>query len=152
MQQHQLTVAQAAKLYGKARSTIHRAMKAGRLSSTFRGDGTRVIAFSELLRVWGEPLEKPSEAQHYATPSDEHAQQAATPEVFAAMLAELQALRSEVAELRQHMMRLPGPLNASQSQKYAEIGPGKGSGEHAFTEEMAALRRRSEKDANPRNR
>lgn len=139
MQQHQLTVAQAAKLYGKARSTIHRAMKAGRLSSTFRGDGTRVIAFSELLRVWGEPLEKPSEAQHYATTSDECAQQAATPEVFAAMLAELQALRSEVAELRQHMMRLPAPSDEPIKGEVSTKSTQKRE-KHAFYREIASLK------------
>lgn len=143
MQQHQLTVAQAAKLYGKARSTIHRAMKSGRLSSTVRGDGTHVIAFSELLRVWGEPIGEPVRTQQSATLSDEGAQQQATPEVFAAMLAELQALRSEVSELKQHMMRLPSPEKYEHQelqQPQEKLSPDRKAPRHAFSKEMAALR------------
>ena len=115
MQQHFLTVTEVARLYGKARSTIHRAMSAGRLSSTVRGDGVRVIALSECIRCWGEPAGQPPETQQDATAHSEPTQQGATPEVFAAMLEELQALRAEVSELKQHMMRLPAPDDSPQA-------------------------------------
>jgi hypothetical protein len=51
----QQTISQAARRYGKARSTIHRAIDAGRLSCSVRGDGVRVLDLSELIRLWGEP-------------------------------------------------------------------------------------------------
>jgi len=92
----QQTISQAARLYGKARSTIHRAIEAGRLSCSVRGDGVRVLDLSELIRLWGEPPN--------ATPAEPDTQQAMLQELQA-MRRELQALREEVAQLR----ALPAP-------------------------------------------
>lgn len=100
----QQTISQAAQLYGKARSTIHRAIDAGRLSCSVRGDGVRVIQLAELIRVWGEPPNAPPQAQQNATPQEADTQQAMLQELQA-MRAELVALREEVAQLR----RLPAP-------------------------------------------
>lgn len=100
----QQTISQAAKLYGKARSTIHRAIDAGRLSCSVRGDGVRVIQLVELIRLWGEPPNAPPQAQQNATPQDDDTQQAMLQELQA-MRRELVALREEVAQLR----ALPAP-------------------------------------------
>lgn len=100
----QQTISEAARLYGKARSTIHRAIAAGRLSCSVRGDGVRVIQLSELIRLWGEPKHKPPDAQQSATSPDDATQQAMLHEMQA-MRRELVALREEVAEMR----RLPAP-------------------------------------------
>ena len=100
----QQTIGQAARLYGKARSTIHRAIASGRLSCGVRGDGVRVIDLSELIRLWGEPDNMPAETQQNATPKDSDTQQA--------MLRELQAMRQELVALREevHALRtLPAP-------------------------------------------
>lgn len=102
----QQTISEAARLYGKARSTIHRAIAAGRLSCSVRGDGVRVIQLSELIRLWGEPKHKPPDAPQSATSSDAATQQAMLYEMQV-MRRELVALREEVAELR----RLPAPQN-----------------------------------------
>lgn len=135
VQQHYLTVSQAAELYGVARSTVHRKLKSGRMSSTVRGDGKRVIAMSELIRVIGEPGTVEEKVQQNAPP----------PDVFNDMLAELQALRSEVAELKTHMMRLPAPEMVSQPD---HATPGTKSSDdkpvNLFAAEMAALRARRE--------
>lgn len=103
----QQTISQAAKLYGTARSTIHRAIDAGRLSCSVRGDGVRVIALSELIRLWGEPPNAPPETQQNATTPNGDAQQPqqAMLEELRAMRRELVALREEVAQLR----ALPAP-------------------------------------------
>ncbi len=100
----QQTISQAAQLYGKARSTIHRAIDSGRLSCSVRGDGVRVIALSELIRLWGEPPNAPPETQQNATPPEADTQQAMLQELQA-MRRELVALREEVAQLR----ALPAP-------------------------------------------
>jgi len=100
----QQTISQAAQLYGKARSTIHRAIDAGRLSCSVRGDGVRVIQLAELIRLWGEPTNKPPETQQNATPKDDDTQQE--------LVRELRALREEIASLREEvhqMRRLPAP-------------------------------------------
>ncbi|MDR5900450.1 hypothetical protein QC823_15915 [Halomonas vilamensis] len=95
----QQTISQAAKLYGKARSTIHRAIESGRLSCSVRGDGVRVIDLSELIRLWGEPPNAPTSKQQSATPDEPDTQQAMLHELQA-MRRELVALREEVAQLR----------------------------------------------------
>lgn len=133
MQQHHLTVSEAAKLYGFARSTINRKLTSGRMSSTVRGDGVRVVALSELIRVWGEPHQAEEAVQQDAPPA----------EVFNDMLEELRALRSEVAELKAHMMRLPAPETVSQPNHATPApAPTDAPAPHPFAAEMAALRRK----------
>ncbi|MCM5705830.1 helix-turn-helix domain-containing protein [Larsenimonas salina] len=100
----QLTIPKAAKLYGKHRSTIHRHIESGRLSCGFRGDGTRIIEMSELIRCYGEPKHIPDEMQPPATPPQEGMQQAML-QALQAMHKELVALREEVAQLK----HLPPP-------------------------------------------
>lgn len=100
----QLTIPQAAALYKKHRSTIHRHIDRGVVSCAFRGDGVRVIDLSELIRAYGEPANKPPEMQPDATAPATDLQQA--------MLHELQAMRSELVALRQEvaeLKRLPAP-------------------------------------------
>lgn len=100
----QQTITQAAQLYGKARSTIHRAIEAGRLSCTVRGDGVRLIDLAELIRLWGEPTNRPPQTQQNAIEETEGTQQA--------LIAELKALRAEIASLRDEvhqLRRLPPP-------------------------------------------
>lgn len=104
----QQTISQAAKLYGKARSTIHRAIESGRLSCSIRGDGVRVIDFAELIRVWGEPPAPQAVTQPNTTPLDTSAQQALLDELRS-LREEIKALRDEVHELR----RLPAPHQVS---------------------------------------
>lgn len=100
----QLTIPKAAKLYGKHRSTIHRHIQSGRLSCGFRGDGTRVVEMTELIRCYGEPKHLPDEMQP-STASQQAEMQQAMWQTLQTMHRELVALRQEVAELRQ----LPPP-------------------------------------------
>lgn len=100
----QLSISEAARLYNKHRATVHRNIKSGLLSCSYRGDGTRAIDLSELIRAYGEPPNKPPEMQQGATPPADDVQQAMLHELQA-MKAELVALRQEVAELK----RLPAP-------------------------------------------
>lgn len=104
----QQTISQAAKLYGKARSTIHRAIEAGRLSCSVRGDGVRVIDLAELIRVWGEPP-PPQGVTQPNTPLLDVATQQALLDELRALREEMKALRDEVHELR----RLPAPHQAT---------------------------------------
>lgn len=100
----QLTLAEAARLVGKHRTTLHRHLAAGRLSSSPRADGQRVIDLAELIRCYGEPARMPAEVQQAATaPSDD--MQRAMLQALQAMHGELIRLREEVATLK----RLPPP-------------------------------------------
>lgn len=93
------TIQEAQKLTGKSRRTLYRDMAVGRISWVPEGDNGRRLETSELIRAYGElkPLAQPDseETSHHGTDvgtSDS-----------ALILAELKALRVEVAELRQAM-------------------------------------------------
>lgn len=93
------TIQEAQKLTGKSRRTLYRDMAAGRLSWAPEGESGRRIETVELIRVYGEllPLAHPS-AEKTA-----HAGTTNGTQDMALVLAELKALRAEVAELRQTM-------------------------------------------------
>lgn len=143
VQQHYLTITQAAKLYGVARTTPYRAIQRGTMSSTVRGDGTHVIAFSELLRVWGEPPNTPPEMQQKAAASGDAVQQGAAPEIWAAMLAELKSLRIAVERLEEQQKLLAAPIH-EKPQKSEQVTPVAVSDDDKpvslFAAEIAALR------------
>ncbi len=149
VQQHYLTITQAAKLYGVARTTPYRAIQRGTMSSTVRGDGTHVIAFSELLRVWGEPQNMPPEMQQKAAVSDNGVQQGAASEIWTAMLAELRSLRAAVERLeeQQKLLAAPDPGKPIEPTK-ATPGPNPAvePNSHPFADEMAALRAKQHKE------
>lgn len=93
------TVQEAQKLTGKSRRTLYRDMATGRVSWTPEGDSGRRMETSELIRAYGElkPLAQP-EFKKTA-----HTDTAIGTQDTALILAELKALREEVAELRQAM-------------------------------------------------
>lgn len=103
----QLTTGQAAAAYGVHRSTVHRAIKAGRITATRRGDGTRVVDLAELIRLWGEPAHPPGEQRPGNAGGDDV--QRETLEALRALRDEVAALRDEIAEQR----RLPPPPTPS---------------------------------------
>lgn len=93
------TIQEAQKLTGKSRRTLYRDMATGRLSWEPEGENARRLETSELIRVYGAllPMAQP-EAEKPA-----HADTALGTQDTALILAELKALREEVAELRQAM-------------------------------------------------
>jgi hypothetical protein len=90
-----LTLGQAARLTGHGKSTLTRAIKAGRLSASRRDDGSYEIDPAELSRVYSirtdtpETVAQPSHAVHHAPPSGD-------PDVT----ARLAALEAEIAGLK----------------------------------------------------
>ncbi|MEO4017589.1 hypothetical protein [Pseudomonas rossensis] len=93
------TIQEAQKLTGKSRRTLYRDMAAGRLSWEPEGENARRLETSELIRVYGALLPM-------AQPENEkpaHADTGYGTQDTALILAELKALREEVAELRQAM-------------------------------------------------
>lgn len=149
VQQHYLTITQAAKLYGVARTTPYRAIQRGTMSSTVRGDGTHVIAFSELLRVWGEPTNMPPEMQQNAAGQADAVQQGAAAEIWIAMLEELKSLRTAVERLEEQQKLLAAPTSDPAKEATATQAtpiPDEAPAPHPFAAEMAALRAKREGD------
>lgn len=88
----ELSLAQAAKLTGKSKSTLTRAIKSGRMSAARRADGTFGLDPAELLRVYPDAVHGASDgASRNGDPvaSD------------AAQQSEISALRDDLAEARQ---------------------------------------------------
>lgn len=93
------TIQEAQKLTGKSRRTLYRDMSTGRLSWAPEGENARRLETSELIRVYGALL--PVAQPEIEKPA--HADTGLGTQDTALILAELKALREEVAELRQAM-------------------------------------------------
>lgn len=92
MAKHSIT--EAAKLTGKARSTLHRHLKEGKLSKELDADGQPVIDTAELVRVYGPLLSQDSRTD------DAIGQQATVPE-NSVLQAKIEALlEAQIAQLR----------------------------------------------------
>ena len=107
-----LTLGQAARMTATSKTTLTRAIKAGKLSATRNEDGSYSIEPSELARVYEiqpatlETGPATGNAVHQATPGAGQGVTPATPDVemlthYAALEAELKGLRDMVTELRQ---------------------------------------------------
>src|SRR3954463_10252954 len=105
-----VTLGQAARLTGLGKTTITRAIKAGKLSATRREDGSYEIDPSELSRVYSVHPETPETvtqsgfAAHHATPGATPRETPETPDVtarLASLEAEVRGLKDLLAEVRQ---------------------------------------------------
>ena len=96
-----VTVRQATELTGKARSSLYRDMAKGRVSYRTEADGGRVVDTSELIRVYGELRQDETHERDELRLSGETEKMASD-----ALIAEIKALREEVAGLRQEMQSM----------------------------------------------
>jgi hypothetical protein len=109
-----LGLMKAAELTGKSASTIHRAMKAGRLSFEMNDHGERTVDASELFRVFPPKVsETASEELRDDTPSNiaRHAMQLGKMEV------ELRAERAKNALLEQLLDEMRQERQAERREK-----------------------------------
>ena len=104
-----LTLGQAAKLAGTSKTTLTRAIRAGRLSATRRDDGGYAIDPAELCRVYTVTPAPPETGAatgrlvHQATPAGNPAATPCDPTVaarLAALDAEINGLRDLLAEVK----------------------------------------------------
>ncbi|EON3368008.1 TPA: entry exclusion protein 1 [Yersinia enterocolitica] len=93
------SVNQAQKLVQKSRRTLYRDMASGRLSWRSNVNGTREIETTELIRVYGE-LSLPDTHHSHMVSHDNGTG------LNSELLAEVRALRAEVAELKQSLLRI----------------------------------------------
>ena len=105
----QFSLSQAAKETGKGKSSIHRAIKSGRLSAQRHEDGTYSIDAAELFRAF--PPAPPEPVTEQAL--ERHEEQPATPPVVEEVLrvrvemltAQLEREQETVADLRRRLDR-----------------------------------------------
>lgn len=103
------SVLQAQNLTGKSRRTLYRDMASGRVSYRTNGKGHREFETSELIRVYGEPVQIGTDERHSVTQS--HGTQNEVD-----MMAEIRALRQEVSELKSLLLRLEDKDHTSRSE------------------------------------
>lgn len=96
------TIGRMAKLYRLHRSSLYQAVNEGRVTAGHNGKGQLVIDLSEMIRVYGEPLERTRQNQ---TPESDTS--IAIPTAgLQSLLEELRLLREEVHELRKNLLLL----------------------------------------------
>ena len=95
------SISEAAKLTGKARSTLHRHLKDGKISKEIGADGQPVIDTAELVRVYGLLQGQDSSDTvsfgHQATPCQDSPLQA---KIEAMMEAQIDQLRADLDDAR----------------------------------------------------
>lgn len=108
-----VTVRQAMKLTGKARSSLYRDMAKGRVSYRSEVDGSRSIDTSELIRVYGALVHSETRSRDTQRHDSETGNA-----VIQELVSEIKMLRDEVAGLRvemQEMRRIEHKLDPEQS-------------------------------------
>jgi hypothetical protein len=102
-----LSLGQAAKLTGKSKTTLTRAIQAGRLSATRRDDGSYQIDPAELCRVYDVrpathgTVARDSLVVHHATPGETPYRDPETAARMAELETELRMLRELLVEVRE---------------------------------------------------
>lgn len=91
----ELTLGQCAKLTGKGKTTLSRAIANGRLSATRRSDGSYLVEVSELGRVYKLKNATPS-----ATPVVHHATPSGAPDATGGVAPRLRELEAQIEGLK----------------------------------------------------
>lgn len=95
------SISEAAKLTGKARSTLHRHLKDGKISKEIDADGQPVIDTAELVRVYGllqgQDSSRTVSIDQHATPQKDNPLQA---KIEAIMEAQIDQLRADLDDAR----------------------------------------------------
>ena len=118
-----ITLGEASRLTGLGKSTLARAIKAGRLSATRTDTGTYEIDTSELFRVYAPASTLPVDATGSATGGVVHH---ATPDATAALLeAQIESLKTVGDLLRRQVDDLRGERDAwrDQAQRFTIAPP-----------------------------
>ena len=112
-----LTLRQAADLCGASRSTIHRALKSGKLSGTRIEDGAWDIEPSELARVFPWDISEPVQRDNSGQGKERTSEKEAVLAVKVEMLEhQLERERDTIADLRKRLDRAEDRVLALTSQ------------------------------------
>ena len=98
-----LTLGQAAKATGKAKVTLARAIKNGRISAARGPDGSYAIDPSELLRVYPLTGELPGDMERSVPPTELVSEPGASPGEVAALHARIAEQAETIRDLRNRL-------------------------------------------------
>ena len=99
-----ISISEAARLTGKSRTTLHRLIKTGELSTCYGDRNARMVDISELIRVFGtleqRPVEQVSGQVHEQTDTGVSAQ---SEQVIAQLRQEVEHLKTLVSAKDSHI-------------------------------------------------
>ena len=96
----QVSISEAARLVGKNRKTLYRAIDTGRLSATTRATGERQVDIAELVRVYGELRH----TRHSDTaPQMSHHETLNATDATAELKAQIATLKAENDQLKERL-------------------------------------------------
>jgi hypothetical protein len=113
-----LTLGQAARLTDTSKTTLTRAIKAGRLSAIRRDDGSYEIDPAELSRVYTVKVETPATGAATGVPVHRETPER-DPGDTLALRAEIEGLRAQLALMREHADELRHQRDGWQNQAEA---------------------------------
>ncbi|EHH6036361.1 TPA: helix-turn-helix domain-containing protein [Escherichia coli] len=99
-----ISISEAARLTGKSRTTLHRLINTGELSTCHGARNARMVDISELIRVFGPLEHRPSE--QFAAQVSEHSDtgvSAQTEQVIAQLRQEVEHLKTLVSAKDSHI-------------------------------------------------
>ena len=99
-----ISISEAARLTGKSRTTLHRLIKTGELSTCHGARNARMVDISELIRVFGPLEHRPS--KQFAAQVSEHSDtgvSAQTEQVIAQLRQEVEHLKTLVSAKDSHI-------------------------------------------------
>jgi len=113
-----VSISEAARLTGKSRTTLHRLIKTGELSTCSGVRNAKMIDISELIRVFGD-ISKPVQEQPFEHVTVQHVTVPSAPyeQVVSSLKQEVEHLRTLVSAQESHIDSLKQSLQLLEHKK-----------------------------------
>lgn len=113
-----VSISEAARLTGKSRTTLHRLIKTGELSTCSGVRNAKMVDISELIRVFGE-ISKPIQEQPFEQVHEQHVTVLPAPheQVVSSLKQEVEHLRTLVSAQESHIDSLKQSLQLLEHKK-----------------------------------
>jgi len=113
-----VSISEAARLTGKSRTTLHRLIKAGELSTCSGVRNSKMVDISELIRVFGD-ISKPVQEQPFEQAAEQHVTVLPAPheQVVSSLKQEVEHLRTLVTAQESHIDSLKQSLQLLEHKK-----------------------------------
>lgn len=113
-----VSISEAARLTGKSRTTLHRLIKTGELSTCSGVRNAKMIDISELIRVFGD-ISKPVQEQPFEHVTEQHVTVPSAPyeQVVSSLKQEVEHLRTLVSAQESHIDSLKQSLQLLEHKK-----------------------------------
>lgn len=113
-----VSISEAARLTGKSRTTLHRLIKAGELSTCSGARNAKMLDISELLRVFGD-ISKPVQEQPFEQVAEQRVTVPPAPseQMVSSLKQEVEHLRTLVSAQESHIDSLKQSLQLLEHKK-----------------------------------